>query len=866
MVTRSRQQSNNTRNCIITSKTKRQVLSCFVNKLVQQKMKSKLKQNRLNKKSYIDALKEIKSIGIHWITLNALKFRVLREYKKEVMRNNALSCPPPPGEASNNTSNTSSTQTTMIDSSTVATTNRETKLQLQRTKEKAKNKITELYYLKMTECKTYPKTRMPQFTYNRIMVNVMNEFNLDKKNFNFPYDSCKSRIQRGNILSRGVGRKSPLKDVEPKFIDIILSMADIGCPVSVGETILLINSLIKDTPAQDRLVRFQKQILQNKGTYDLGLSFLGHITKNYYYGFMGRHKNIIESNKGRRFEIARQNWTNYRNFLNMYLDIERMLIDANIATKLPSPSWMDENGIPTQSEDAAYGCKVSTQLDFPQCCIVMDEVGADLNMLNDGAIGGTKFISRKGNIAKMNATKKSKRFTTLGLTNLCGDAIMCVIIFEGKERSIIQESGIDPFHPLYNEYEHDHHSTKESNFSFFEENYGPGNLFPGGPICEFEGKLIPCMIRYSENGSITPDILRDILKTLDELNIFKEYRDKGVTPFLLVDGHQSRFHTKFLEYITNEEHPWKVSIGVPYGTSLWQVGDSYQQNGRYKVTLMKSKKLIMDRRIEYFISDMELTATDVIPMINLAWEASFADKSGNAQAIRERGFNPLNKKLLQLEELRRTMTDTDKQEEKSLNLVTDEMISMLNSDPNSNDSDQNRINSLNFNCGYAASVIDKLVGHVDLERARSRNNAKAVFGQNTKSLLKDMKKLTSAGQLVRVAHTHELGMDLLTEVRLRKAENERIEFGKFKRKRELRFEVMDRYLKLKSDKSEKDERKWGNNDLKIAIRALKNESDGKLPTKKSEMIVMWEKIKCREDLMREQHKVLLKEIEEEENM
>ena len=88
----------------------------------------------------------------------------------------------------------------------------------------------------------------------------------------------------------------------------------------------------------------------------------------------------------------------------MYLDIERMLIDANIATKLPSPSWMDENGIPTQSEDAAYGCKVSTQLDFPQCCIVMDEVGADLNMLNDGAIGGTKFISRKGNIAKMNAT------------------------------------------------------------------------------------------------------------------------------------------------------------------------------------------------------------------------------------------------------------------------------------------------------------------------------------------------------------------------------------------------------------------------------------------------------------------------------
>ena len=40
-------------------------------------------------------------------------------------------------------------------------------------------------------------------------------------------------------------------------------------------------------------------------------------------------------------------------------------------------------------------------------------------------------------------------------------------------------------------------------------------MFPGGPVCEFKGKQIPTMIRYSEKGSITGEILTDILRTLD---------------------------------------------------------------------------------------------------------------------------------------------------------------------------------------------------------------------------------------------------------------------------------------------------------------------------------------------------------------
>lgn len=73
-------------------------------------------------------------------------------------------------------------------------------------------------------------------------------------------------------------------------------------------------------------------------------------------------------------------------------------------------------------------------------------------MLNDGHQGGTKYICHRGETPKINATKKSKKITVLGLTNLRGEAIMCVIIIKGKERNVFIESGVDPFHPLYDTY------------------------------------------------------------------------------------------------------------------------------------------------------------------------------------------------------------------------------------------------------------------------------------------------------------------------------------------------------------------------------------------------------------------------------
>ena len=76
---------------------------------------------------------------------------------------------------------------------------------------------------------------------------------------------------------------------------------------------------------------------------------------------------------------------------------------------------------------------------------------------------------------------------------------------------------------------------------------GVDKRFPMGPVCTFNGIEVPTLCCCSENGSITAHLLVQMLKTIDELNVFD--RSDGIPPFLLLDGHGSRFDLEFLEYV-----------------------------------------------------------------------------------------------------------------------------------------------------------------------------------------------------------------------------------------------------------------------------------------------------------------------------
>ena len=144
---------------------------------------------------------------------------------------------------------------------------------------------------------------------------------------------------------------------------------------------------------------------------------------------------------------------------------------------------------------------------------------------------------------------------------------------------------------------------------------GEDKWFPFGPSCNVRGTNIPCFVCNSESGSITSKLLGKMLLHMHNCHLFN--RTDGVLPFLLLDGHGSRFELPFLEYINDmgeEGHKWRVCIGVPYGTSFWQVGDSAEQNGSFKMAMVQAKTKLLQKKVDCWL-EFVVEKMDVILLV-----------------------------------------------------------------------------------------------------------------------------------------------------------------------------------------------------------------------------------------------------------
>ena len=116
-------------------------------------------------------------------------------------------------------------------------------------------------------------------------------------------------------------------------------------------------------------------------------------------------------------------------------------------------------------------------------------------------------------------------------------------------------------------------------------------------MCVLNGKHVPTLCCCSESGSITAELLVRMLAQMDSLELFD--CSDGINPFLILDGHGSRFDCSFLEYINSPLTPWSVCIDVPYRTSYWQVGDLSEQNGSFKMELTVAKRDLLTKKTEH---------------------------------------------------------------------------------------------------------------------------------------------------------------------------------------------------------------------------------------------------------------------------
>ena len=289
----------------------------------------------------------------------------------------------------------------------------------------------------------------------------------------------------------------------------------------------------------------------------------------------------------------------------MYQHCYNEMVEAGVAQKLNEPVWLDRYGKDCAKNDA-FGCKVFHKLIKPDMCICGDEVGGLISMKGDGHVGGQLMLVGKGQVPMKTISTNDKRFTLIGLIAFNGEPVMCILILEGKGPNPSIEAGIDiRISP----------NGSDSDPDFILKNCGNGKYFPGGPECTFRGKKVPAFVRWHESSSITTDILVQMLQTIDALNLFP--RNDGVKPFLLLGGHGSRLQLPFLQYIKTPKDHWIVCIGVPYGTPLWQVGDSKEQNGSFNMVITKAKDHLLEYKESIGLTN-GVVATDLMPINNEA--------------------------------------------------------------------------------------------------------------------------------------------------------------------------------------------------------------------------------------------------------
>ena len=473
----------------------------------------------------------------------------------------------------------------------------------------ARHKITVRY---LHESKLYSSKSN---TKRSIFRNIFNQekiaFDLDDS-FTYPFETMRTRIKSDKLNADGRG--SPVAAIEPKLVSLILCMSTIKRTLCLSSVLNLANDLIQNTETQKRLIEWKLK----KKIYHCDESNLGKLGVGYLKCFIKRYRHLLHRRTISMYAIDRSNFTTYLNFCDMYHHIEQVLLKSNIAIKLDHPVPMDMNGNIVSDENQGYGFNVQIKITRPEMGLLLDECGCNLSQEYDNNYGNELYLTGKNDKAYQSISTKYNHFTFIGITLMNGQPLMCVVIVTGKSMDPLVEMGVDLSllpHLDISLGDVTDEGVSDEIMELLKNHCGEGKLFPGLPSCEYKGVRVPGYITYSEGGGITASILTDIFRRLDYLKLFDQDRTNGFTPFVLLDGHGSRFDIEFLEYINNPSHRWNVCLGVPYGTALWQVADSSQQHGLFKMLLNKAKRNLFQRRMNSCLQDLHIVKSDIVPLV-----------------------------------------------------------------------------------------------------------------------------------------------------------------------------------------------------------------------------------------------------------
>ena len=671
------------------------------------------------------------------------------------------------------------------------------------------------------------KEALPKGTFRKIHDDVLKDLELDKQSVSISYDTIKSRIYR-NTSKLTHGPLSPAAQIENIIVTFSRYRQEAGQPMKPSEVIAFANSLVEGSEIEGTIKAFHNKTKRNPSN-PLG--------KGWYRGFMRRHAKILSSGKGKRKHNARLNWTSYDNIETMYELLYEQMVEAKIAVHLPEEDhyWVDKKGNIVDSEDKAAGHKCTIKLIHPEWLLFGDEVGTDIAQDEDGHIGGQTYLSYNGRKIELTSSKASGRFTVMGLTAANGKPVMCIVIIAGKEIGVAEALGYD----FQSETPYD---TNKS----LEENSGPGKALPGLPTCTFRGKNVPALLAVTPKGSMTSDILKSALEKLDELDIYKRTND-GPTPMVIFDGHDSRLQLPFLEYVNTERFGralWKACIGLPNGTTKWQVGDSKQQNGCFKMSMTRNKDLLVLYKRRHHFESIDFKKSDIVPLICRAWKDSFGREKENLDAILERGWFHLDMRLLKDPEILQTKVThvnspatlqsyqvTTEEKTHDVCYATDDPIGPL---------------GLNFHHGIAGDLTADLIRvwrknysvHKSLEQQKKAGQQ---ANQRFKDFCKDQRM--TAGTIFKFGKV-VLDKNILEYRREKEAENEQKKIDALKTACQIYQKRMEKYENMIGSGYETSSKQTVS-EIKLWLSVRKKKADGKMPQRREDLLKLQAKLQHR---------------------
>ena len=150
---------------------------------------------------------------------------------------------------------------------------------------------------------------------------------------------------------------------------------------------MLINSLIDRRPVvQENLILFkEKSNIVNKDA-----SKIYEVTKSWWVGFLDRHKDVLQTRRGERFDSCHVSWEKLSFIVQMYDIIYAKMVDARVAVSIEEVFKNKTGEIVSKGEK--YGRGNNIKIMYPKYIFLMDETGCNTLQKKDGHNSGKRKI------------------------------------------------------------------------------------------------------------------------------------------------------------------------------------------------------------------------------------------------------------------------------------------------------------------------------------------------------------------------------------------------------------------------------------------------------------------------------------------